>query len=214
MSSAASWRQPFAGKRSNPISRSLLGGPRRAHPAVLRSVHQHHLHRDGASSRICRFNLMPTGKPRTTVYELSVSRDPERERRRHVPRRSDAAVRQRASRAKGSGDRAAPIRRPASPEPLAFLLADNQQRYRFTFAAGPAARPAHAPSTSSSRRRSGCASRGTGNCFEAEGGGHQGRLWFDRDSYDVLRVDIRLSKPFPVPLRGGHRGAGPIRVEI
>jgi hypothetical protein len=53
-----------------------------------------------------------------------------------------------------------------------------------------------------------------GNCFEAEGGGHQGRVWFDADSYDVHQVDIRLSRPFPIPMPAGFFGIRPaIRVE-
>ena len=53
-----------------------------------------------------------------------------------------------------------------------------------------------------------------GNCFEADGGAHQGRLWFDPDSYDVLQVDIRLTKPFLIPLPEGSFGVRPaIRVE-
>jgi hypothetical protein len=34
-------------------------------------------------------------------------------------------------------------------------------------------------------------------------------LWFDRDRYDVLRVDIRLTKPFLIPLPEASFGVRP-----
>ena len=49
-----------------------------------------------------RFNLAPTGRPRTTVFELSVSRDPRAEGRERVPHRSDTAIGRWASRAEES----------------------------------------------------------------------------------------------------------------
>ena len=53
-----------------------------------------------------------------------------------------------------------------------------------------------------------------GNCFEAEGGGQHGRVWFDPETYDISQVDVRLSKPFPIPLPDGFFGIRPaIRVE-
>ena len=53
-----------------------------------------------------------------------------------------------------------------------------------------------------------------GNCFEAEGGGQQGRVWFDPDTYDIFQVDVRLSNPFLIPLPDGFFGIRPaIRVE-
>ncbi len=53
-----------------------------------------------------------------------------------------------------------------------------------------------------------------GTCFEADGGGHQGRVWYDPDTYDVLQVDVRLSKPFLVPLPEGFPAdSTAIRVE-
>ena len=53
-----------------------------------------------------------------------------------------------------------------------------------------------------------------GNCFDAEGGGQEGRVWFDRQTFDVIRIDARLSKPFLVPVPSGLFGIQPtIRVE-
>ena len=45
-----------------------------------------------------------------------------------------------------------------------------------------------------------------GNCFEAEGGGHEGRVWFDPETFDILQVEVRLSKPFLVPMPPGYIG--------
>ena len=53
-----------------------------------------------------------------------------------------------------------------------------------------------------------------GNCFEVKGGGEEGRLWFDPVTFDVLQVDVRLSKPILVPTRPGYIGIEPaVRVE-
>ena len=48
----------------------------------------------------------------------------------------------------------------------------------------------------------------------AEGGGHQGRVWFDTGNYDIVQVEVRLSKPFQIPVTDGFFGVRPaIRVE-
>ena len=53
-----------------------------------------------------------------------------------------------------------------------------------------------------------------GNCFDAEGGGHTGTLWYDPATYDVLQVNVRLAKPFFVPVPAAYFGIQPaIRVE-
>ncbi len=161
-----------------------------------------------------RFNLTPTGKPRITVYELSVSRDSEAKSEDEF--RVDRALQS------VNGRPARKDQRPGctdpktgSPEPLAFLLEANQRRYRFTIADDGAGGPAGTRAidfieTPPERVRV----KWDGNCFEAEGGGHQGRVWFDPISYDVMQVSMRLSKPFLIPIRPGHVGIEPaIRVE-
>lgn len=161
-----------------------------------------------------RFNLAPTGKPRVTVYELSVSRDP--------TARSESDFRVGRTLQSVNGRPARKNQQPGctdpktgTPEPLGFLLARNQAAYRFTLAdsatGGPAGTRAvdflEAPPE---RVRI----TWNGNCFEAEGGGHAGRLWFDPATFDVLQVDVRLSKPFLVPMPAGYFGLQPaIRVE-
>jgi hypothetical protein len=161
-----------------------------------------------------RFNLKPTGRPRTSVYELSVSRDPHG--RGETEFRVDRTLQfvdgrpARKNQKPGCTDP-----KTGSPEPLAFLLEANQKRYRFTI---PDSVDGGAYGTRAidfiefppERVRV----KWEGSCFEAQGGGHQGRVWFDPVSYDVLQVDMRLSRPFVVPMRVGYVGVDPaIRVE-
>ncbi len=158
-------------------------------------------------------NLAPAGRPRTTVYELSVARNPggKRDAEFRVDRTLQS-VNGRTARRNQPAECTDP--KTGTPEPLAFLLASNQKRYRFTVAdagAGPpGARAIDFIETPPQRVRI----KWEGNCFEADGGGQQGRVWFDPDTYDVLQVEVRLSKPFPIPLPDGFFGIHPaIRVE-
>jgi hypothetical protein len=161
-----------------------------------------------------RFNLAPAGKPRVTVYELSVSRDSRAKADDEFKvDRTLQFVNGRAARKNQRPGCTDP--KTGSPEPLAFLLAVNQGRYRFTIADDGAGGPAGTFAidfieTPPERVRV----KWDGNCFEAEGGGHQGRVWFDPVSYDVMQVAVRLSKPFLIPMRPGYIGIEPaIRVE-
>jgi hypothetical protein len=179
---------------------------------VPRSIHQHHLHRN-RSWQDLRFNLTPTGRPRITVYELSVSRDPRANSEMSSVDRTLQLVNGRPARKNQQPGCTDP--KTGSPEPLAFLLAVNQRRYRFTLADDGAGGPAGTRAidfieTPPERVRV----KWDGNCFAADGGGYQGRVWFDPISYDVMQVALRLSKPFRIPLRPGYIGLEPaIRVE-
>lgn len=164
-----------------------------------------------------KFSLAPSGRPRTTVYELSVARDP-RSTGESAFRvgRSVQAVNGRPVRRNRTPECTDP--KTGSPEPMAFLLAANQARYRFTaIASGSSAHEgpegAHAldfVETPPAPVRI----KWEGHCFEAEGGGHHGRVWYDPNTYDVLQVEVRLSKPFRVPVPSGMAGLQPaIRVE-
>ena len=156
---------------------------------------------------------MPVGRPRTTVYELSVSRDSSgKDGGTFRVERTLQSVNGRPARKDQATECTDP--KTGTPEPLEFLLAHNQWRYRFALADAadgpPGARALDFEESPPERVRITWA----GNCFEADGGAHKGRLWFDRDSYDVLRVDIRLTKPFLIPLPEGSFGVRPaIRVE-
>ena len=164
--------------------------------------------------RELRSNLVPIGPPRVTVYELSVSRDPrEKSGARFRVERLLQSVNGRPARKNQSAECADP--KTGTPEPLEFLLASKQSRYRFTLVddagEGPGgARAIDFIETPPERVRI----KWEGHCFEAEGGGHQGRIWFDPVTYDVLQVKTRLSRPFFVPLPNGLLGVQPaIRVE-
>jgi len=161
-----------------------------------------------------RFNLAPRGKPRVTVYELSVARDP------RSKNDSDFRVERTLQTVNGR-----PARRnqepgctdpkTVTPEPLGFLLAANQKQFRFSvsdgFADGPSGtRALDFIETPPERVRI----TWNGNCFAAEGGGEEGRLWFDPVTFDVLQVEVRLAKPFLVPIPAGYFGPqAAIRVE-
>ena len=160
-----------------------------------------------------RLNLAPVGRPRTTVYELSVSRDSSGTREHEFRvERTLQSVNGRPARKNQRAECTDP--KTGTPEPLAFLLARNQRRYRFT-----AAEAANGPTgthaidfieTPPERVRI----TWQGNCFEAEGGGQQGRVWFDPATYDIVQMDLRLSKPFVVPVPDGLFVIRPtIRVE-
>ena len=160
-----------------------------------------------------RFNLAPSGRPRITVYELSVSRDTsgtgEAEFR---VERVLQSVNGRAARKNQRPECTDP--KTGTPEPLGFLLASHHPQYRFTIADtgdGPhGTRALDFVQVPPERVRIAW----QGNCFEAEGGGHEGRVWFDPQTYDVRQVQVRLSRPFQVPLPDGVFGLRPaIRVE-
>ena len=161
-----------------------------------------------------RFNLTPVGKPRMTVFELSVSRDPRsKDESDFRVERTLQSVNGRPARKNQEPGCTDP--KTGSPEPLEFLLAKNQRTFRFTPADAVAGGPAGARAldfieTPPERVRI----TWNGNCFEVEGGGEEGRLWFDPVTFDVLQVDVRLSKPILVPMRPGYIGIEPaVRVE-
>ena len=149
-------------------------------------------------------SLAPSGRPRVTVYELNVTRDP------HGTGESAFRVERMPLRVNGGPVR--PNHKPqctdpktGSPEPMAFLLAGNQHRYRFSLPDLPGlssstAPPGALPIDFVETPPAPVGIKWEGYCFEAEGGGHQGRVWFDPVSYDVLQVDVRLSTPFMVPV--------------
>jgi hypothetical protein len=161
-----------------------------------------------------RFNLAPTGKPRVTVYELSVSRD------QRSQKESDFRVERTLQTVNGR-----PARKHQQPactdpktgtlEPLGFLLAANQKQFRFTLAGAAAGGPLGTRALDFIRTPpEQVRITWTSNCFEANGGGQEGRVWFDPVTFDVLQVDVRLAKPFLVPMAAGSFGLQPaIRVE-
>lgn len=158
-------------------------------------------------------DLAPAGRRRTTVYELSVSKDVGGKRVNEFRvERTLQSVNGRPARRNQRSECTDP--KTGTPEPLGFLLASNLTRYQFTLsdAAGgpPGTRAIDFVEIPPERVRV----KWEGNCFEAEGGGHMGRVWFDPETYDISQVVVRLSKPFLVPLPDGFFGIRPaIRVE-
>jgi hypothetical protein len=159
------------------------------------------------------FSLAPVGRLRTTVYELSVSRDAGDKSANEF--RVERTLQSVNGRPAGRNQRTeCTDPKTGTPEPLGFLLASNLKKYRFTLSdavGGPAgAQAIDFIETPPERVRV----KWEGNCFEAEGGGHMGRVWFDPETYDISQVDVRLSKPVLVPMPDGFFGIRPaIRVE-
>jgi hypothetical protein len=160
-----------------------------------------------------RSNLAPVGRPRVTVYELSVSRaNGTKNEGEFRVERTLLSVNGRTARKNQRPECTDP--KTGTPDPLGFLLASHHRQYRFTIAdagGGPdGTRAIDFIETPPERVRV----EWQGNCFEAEGGGHEGRVWFDPDTYDVRQMLVRLSTPFQVPLPNGLFGIRPpIRVE-
>jgi hypothetical protein len=164
---------------------------------------------DRISSIICeetvtqqelKFNLSPTGKPRVTVYELSVTHDPKG--------KGDKEFRVERTLQWVNGKRARKHEEPGctdpktgTPEPLGFLLAKNQSGFRFSMPPDASRGPeGTVPMDFVQSPPERVNIRWEGNCFDAEGGGIEGRVWFDPETFDVLQVQARLPKPFLVPL--------------
>lgn len=161
-----------------------------------------------------KFNLDPVGRPRQTVYELSVTRDPKStDGNDFRVERTLLSVNGRPARKNQEPGCTDP--KTGTPESLEFLLAKHQVQFRFTVddraTGGPfGTRAIDFVQTPPDRIQI----NWTGNCFEAEGGGQEGRIWFDRQTFDVIQIDARLSKPFLVPVPSGLFGIQPaIRVE-
>lgn len=147
-----------------------------------------------------KLNLSPSGRPRVTVYELSVSRDQVSNSETDFRvERTLLSVNGRAAKKNQMPGCTDP--KTGTPEPLGFLLEKNQSRFRFsiskTSVGGPeGTRAIDFIQTPPDR----VSVKWSGNCFDAEGGGQEGRIWFNPETFDVLRVDARLSKPFRVPV--------------
>lgn len=154
-------------------------------------------------SQDLRFSLQPSGKPRVTVFELSVSRSPE-------PRHEDdfrverTLLSMNGKAARKNQEPGCTDPKTGSPEPLGFLLARNQPRYRFALDEQATGGPAGTRTLSFVQWPPDRVKvTWTGNCFNAEGGGEQGRVWFDPATFDVLQLEVKLSNPINVPKPAG-----------
>lgn len=155
------------------------------------------------SQQELRFDLKPTGKPRHTVYELIVVREPDGkggEPPIHVERRLTLVNGREARR----GDRPGCTDPKAiATEPLDFLLPQRQHKYRFFAARATGGPSGTVPLDFEETPPQRVNVTWEGNCFNAEGGGAKGRLWVDPRSYDVLQLDVRLPKPFRIKVPAG-----------
>lgn len=155
------------------------------------------------SQQELRFDLKPTGKPRDTVYELIVVREPDGkggELPIHVER-TLTLVNGREAR---KGDRPGCTDPKAiATEPLDFLLPQRQHKYRFFTARATGGPSGTVPLDFEETPPGRVNVTWEGNCFNAEGGGAKGRLWFDPRSYDVLQLEVRLPKPFRIKVPAG-----------
>ena len=149
-------------------------------------------------SQDLRFTLAPSGKPRVTVFELSVSRNSE-------PRHEDdfrvgrTLLSMNGKAARKNQEPGCTDPKTGSPEPLGFLLARNQPRYRFELDEQAAGGPTGTRTlTFVQWPPDRVKVTWTGNCFNAEGGGEQGRVWFDPATFDVLQLEVKLSNPINV----------------
>lgn len=147
-----------------------------------------------------KFNLAPIGKPRITVYELSVTHDT------HSKDGSEFRVERKLQSVNGKPARKnqepeCTDPKTGTPEPLEFLLARNQHGYRFSYPLAAKGGPPRAIAIDFVQTPPDRIDiKWKGNCFEADGGGEEGRLWFDPETFDVLQLEVRLPKPFSIPV--------------
>ena len=169
------------------------------------------------SQQELRFNLKPQGKPRETVYELMVVRQPpakgEAESHVQIERRIKSIDGRPARKYEPPG---CTDPKPITVEPLTFLLPKYQPMYRFSRADNvPASGPPGSVVVDFQQiRKDPIEVKWDGLCFDARGGGMDGRIWLEADTHDVLQLDIRLTEAFRVPPPPGLMSEIlPIRVE-
>jgi hypothetical protein len=169
------------------------------------------------SQQELRFNLKPQGKPRETVYELMVVRQPPANGEIESYVQTERKIRSVNGR---------PARKYEPPgctdpksitaEPLTFLLPKYQAAYRFSPSVDlPADGPPGAVVVNFEQiRRDPIEVRWDGLCFDARGGGMDGRIWLEAGTNDVLQLEMRLTDAFRVPPPPGLMSEIlPIRVE-
>ena len=145
-----------------------------------------------------RSNLSPVSRPRETTYELIMVREKGEDGRSIDVRveRTLKSVNGRPTRTNARPECTDP--RAVSSEPLEFLLPENQAKYRFSRADVFAGSVTSLALDFESILPDPVKVTWEGNCFTAEGGGVQGRVWLDAVSGDVLQLDTRLAKPFDI----------------
>lgn len=159
------------------------------------------------------FDLSPDGHARRLVYELRVAREPSLDRDRPL----EATVLRQILTVDGRPPRPSEEPgcmdpRPVSPEPLAMLLPGRQHEYRFTWAgAGRTDGRASVMLDYRSLASRSAEVKWRGQCVSVELEGRtSGRVWADRASGEVLRLDEHLTGQFEFPVPSEHtRHGGP-----
>lgn len=168
--------------------------------------------------QVLKSNLQPGGKPRVNVYELSVVRDPQAQATPDFRvERILLSVNGRPARQNQEPGCTDP--KTGTPEPLGFLLAENQSRFRFSLVEQANGGPPHTRALDFQQSPPEPTQvKWSDNCFTAEGGGMEGRVWFDPVTFEVLEIHARLSKPFnvrmPHHLSGAQRSIRVARSEM
>ena len=155
-----------------------------------------------------RYDLTPLAPPRRLGYELRVAWDPELAEPGQLP---EATVVRQLISENGGGDSDCYDPKSVSPEPLAMLLPDRRDEFRFSVGNRTRidGRDALIIDFRSAGRRA-TEVAWSGECVSVDlPGWFDGRVWVDPANYDVLRLDEHLIGQFdfdvPVELQG--RGA-------
>jgi hypothetical protein len=168
------------------------------------------------SQQQLRYNLKPQGRPRETVYDLMVVREPARDEQSE----SSIQIERKLRTVNGR-----PVKKNEPPgcsdpksitaEPLSFLLPRYQPFYRFTASRDAGDGPPGAIVIDYEQiHRDPVQVTWDGLCFDARGGGVAGRIWLDASTREVTQLDMRLIDSFRIPPPPGLMyEILPIRVE-
>jgi hypothetical protein len=153
------------------------------------------------SQQELRRNLKPQGKPRETVYDLMVVREPAADRFGESNIQIERKLKTVNGRPVGKSEPpGCTDPKSITAEPLSFLLPGYQPAYRFTASSDAGDGPPGAIVVEYEQiRREPVQVKWDGLCFDAKGGGVAGRIWLDASSRDVIQLDMRLTDSFRVP---------------
>jgi hypothetical protein len=157
-------------------------------------------------------DLTPIGFTRVLESDLSVEWDPNDGGDSPKVMREIRKVNGHAPRTKDNDNCLDP--NPVSPEPLEFLLRSHRDEYTFTFAGRGKGKDQNTLMVDFRERGSGPPEvtqqpEKREGCFSIEvPAGSRGRVWIDASSYEVLRIDKRLTRRVDFRLPGANRWLG------
>jgi hypothetical protein len=147
--------------------------------------------------------MRPSGEWRQLVYDVRIEWDPARP--------GEAAIARELVSASGRVGQLPPGEaecfdlRSVTAEPLAMLLPERQKHYAFS---SPRSSGRHTVIDFKPATPSAPTVTWRGNCVSIDLKGRtHGRVWIDRDTAAVVRIDERLTRPFPFVTPNGTRGA-------